>query len=282
MSAPTTARWLRTAVQRIAVGSGRRATYLAAWTAHRARRVWTGARRWLDDGTGLGWWLRAAVLLLAVLILRKIATSVGVGIYHRIAHGGAPILCWGAVAWWAVSAHRAGADGWQPKYPAVPAAAAPPPDEEPTPQRDEPETGGPAAPPVSPVELVAAVRDVGTPHAQLKPLAEHLRTSTDAVRAAAAALGWPVKDVRMQGRSASAGLAWPPPPLPPLSGVVGAGQLADDNDDDSRGKGPGEGLRVVHTDNGLTVYDLADTHRHYGARGHWAEKPVPGTPKDGR
>jgi hypothetical protein len=75
-----------------------------------------------------------------------------------------------------------------------------------------------------------------TPHAQLKPLAEHLGTTTDAVRATAAGLGWAVKDVRMQGRSASAGLRWDEAPSPeqayPSPGVVGAGQPADDNDDD--------------------------------------------------
>ena len=80
------------------------------------------------------------------------------------------------------------------------------------------------------------MREVGTPHAQLKPLAEHLRTTTDAVRAAAAGMGWAVKDVRMQGRSASAGLRWDEVPSPeqayPDPGVVGAGQLADDDNDD--------------------------------------------------
>jgi len=273
VSGPSTVQWLRAAVSRIAVGSGRRATYLAAWAVHRARRVWGGARGWLDEGAGLGWWLRAGLLLAVAAVLRKIATAIGVGIYHRVADGGAPVLCWGAAAWWTVSAYRAGADGWTPKRPAAPE---PEPaaenqagqQEQPAPQ--QPPTGPPS---VSAVALVAAVRDIGTPNAQLVPLAEHLGTTTDAVRATAAELGWPVKDVRMAGRSSTAGLRWDEvpltPPADPRSGVVGAGQPADDNDDDTE-KGPfREGLRVEPIgQSGSVVYDPAETIRHHQVRGH--------------
>lgn len=249
MSAPTTVDWLRTAVHRIAVGSGRRAAYLAAWVVHRARRVWRSATSWLGEGEGIGWALRLAVLVGAAAVLRKILTAVAVGLYERAASGGAPWLLWGAALGWVVSAYRAGADGWTPKRPANPGdraaseSAEEQPaertDSEPTPPAAEQAPAGP--PPVSPVALVAAVRDIGTPHAQLKPLAEHLGTTTDAVRAAAAGMGWTVKDVRMAGRSSTAGLRWdevPPLPSPdPSWGVVGAGQAADDNDDDTGGRG---------------------------------------------
>lgn len=275
MTAPTTVQWLRTAVHRVAVGSQRRSLYLAAWTIHRGRAVWRRARGWLAEGEGVGWLLRVAVLLAAAALLRKIATAVGLGIYHRVEHGGAPWLMWGAAAFWVVSAYRAGADGWQPRRPAIPVKAA---DSERTPAVEpdgdseeavaEVPAPAPAPPPISPVELVAAVRDIGTPHAQLKPIAEHLRTTTDAVRAAAAGMGWTVKDVRMAGRSSTQGLRWDEvpllPPTEPLPGVVGAGQPADDNDDDSDEKEPGKGVRVVRTDDGVTVYDLADTHRRRG------------------
>lgn len=277
MSAPSTVQWLRTAVHRIAVGSGRRATYLAAWILHRGRSIWARATGWLGEGEGIGWLLRLAVLLALGAILRKILTAVAVGLYGRAADGGAPWLLWGAAAWWIVSAYRAGADGWKPKRPAAPEAPATDeqaptaPEGGPGKEEQAPAVEQPKAPPVSPVALVAAVRDIGTPHAQLKPLAEHLGTTTDAVRAAAAVQGWPVKDVRMQGRSASAGLRWdevPHLPLPdPSPGVVGAGQVADDNDDDRPGEGQEKGLRVVAIgQGGMVVHRLAEMVRHHSLR----------------
>lgn len=271
MSTPSTVQWLRTAVHRIGVGSGRRATYLAAWTLHRGHRLWTRATGWLGEGEGIGWLLRLATLLGLAAILRKIAGTGALGIYHRVEQGGAPWLMWGAAASWIVSAYRAGAKDWKPKRPAAPVPAGEeqeqaPPDEAPGETEKPAAVEQPKTPPVSPVALVAAVRDVGTPHAQLKPLAEHLGTTTDAVRAAAGGIGWPVKDVRMEGRSSSAGLRWDDCPSPttlaPSPGVVGAGQAADDNDDDRPGEGHGEGLRVVKTDSGQTVFDLAELHRY--------------------
>lgn len=129
----------------------------------------------------------------------------------------------------------------------------------------------PGPPPVFPVELVAAVRDIGTPNAQLVPLAEHLGTTTDEVRAAAQRMAWAVKDVRMAGRSASAGLRWDECPSPdevyPSPNVVGAGQPADDNDDDSEDGGSEKGLRVVPLGyEARIIYDPADTIRHHQVR----------------
>ncbi|WP_327671847.1 MULTISPECIES: hypothetical protein [unclassified Streptomyces] len=261
MKAPSTMQWIRRAGQRLSTGSGRLATHLATRALGTGRRLWDRCRTWLAEVSGVAWLVRVAVLLGVAWILQKIAAVLAVGLARTVADGGAPWLMWGAALVWIVAAYRCGRPGWTPK---------PTPDEE-TPGTDEeavPTGRAPAEwPPISPVALVAAVRDVGTPHAQLKPLAEHLRTTTDAVRAAAAAQGWPVKDVRMQGRSASAGLAWPPPELPPLDDVVGAGQRADDNDDDTSEEGPEKGLRVVRTESGLTVYDLADRHRRRGTVG---------------
>jgi hypothetical protein len=271
VSAPSTVQWLRTAVHRVAVGSQRRALYLAAWTVHRARAGWDRARGWLAEGEGLGWLLRAAVLLGLAALLRKVGTAVLLGIWHRVEDGGAPWLMWTAAVCWTVSAYRAGAEDWEPKRPAIPTEGQAQPEpaadtEKGTVERTPGVTlSAPGAPPVSSVELVAAVRDIGTPHAQLKPLAEHLRTTTDAVRAAAAGVSWPVKDVRMQGRSASAGLRLDDCPSPedayPLSDVVGAGQPADDNDDDCLGEGVRKGLDVRRTATGQTMYDLAEKHR---------------------
>lgn len=269
MKAPTLMQWIRTAGQRLSTGSGRLATHLAARLLERGRHIWDRGRAWLAEASGVAWLLRLAVLLAAAWILRKIVTALAGGLSRTVADGGAPWLLWGAAAAWITGAYRCGHPNWKPK---------PRPADEPESSRGE-ETPAPATeqtplgpPSVSPVALVAAVRDIGTPHAQLKPLAEHLFTTTDAVRAAAAAQGWPVKDVRMQGRSASAGLRWDECPAPrptyPSPGIVGAGQRPDDNDDDSSEERPEEGLRVVRTDSGLTVYDLADTHRRRGTVGH--------------
>ncbi|MER8030690.1 hypothetical protein ABTZ78_17225 [Streptomyces bauhiniae] len=269
MSAPTTMQWLRTAAHRVSVGSGRRATYLATWTLHRAHRIWQRATGWLAQGEGFGWVLRAAVLVGIAAVVRKVAVALVTGIYARVAHGGERWLLWGAATWWVVSAYRAGAEDWQPKRAAAPGKGAEPGKEKVASEDSASEaTPAPAGPPVvSPVGLVAAVRDIGTPHAQLVPIAEYLRTTTDAVRATAAAMGWPVKDVRMTGRSASAGLRWDEVPSPdqvyPLPGVVGAGQPADDDNDDAPEEGPREGVRVVRSETGVTIYDLADTHRFH-------------------
>jgi hypothetical protein len=257
--------WIRQAGQRISTGSGRLATLLAGRTAHRVRAVWQRARGWLGESSGLAWVLRAAILLGAAAVLRKVVVAVAAGVYLRVESGAWAWLLWVAAGLWIVAAYRCGRDGWEPKRPAVPDT------DEQLPAEEEPATAvesSPGPPPVSPVALVAAVRDIGTPHAQLKPLAEHLGTTTDAVRAAAAGIGWPVKDVRMEGRSSSAGLRWDDCPSPtilaPSSTVVGAGQPADDNDDDTGGEGPEKGVRVVRTNGGLIVYDLADRHRRRG------------------
>ncbi|MEV6803157.1 hypothetical protein [Streptomyces sp. NPDC051132] len=269
MSAPTTAQWLRAAVDRVAVGSSRLATHRARRAVQWLRRTVQRTRAWVGEASGVDKVIRLAPLALAALILRVVGVRLAERVYDRIESGAWWWLLAAGSAAWVVAAYRAGRDGWQPK----PAPAAVPAGDEGAPAEAGqpapaagPDPAGP--PPVSPVALAAAVRDIGTPHAQLKPLAEHLGVSTDAVRAAAAGMGWPVKDVRMTGRSASAGLRWDevpsPPPLDPSPGVVGAGQRADDNDDDGGREDPREGIAVRRTDGGLVIYDLADTHRRRG------------------
>ncbi|MFF9215604.1 hypothetical protein [Streptomyces viridosporus] len=271
MSAPSTMQWIRQAAQRLSTGSVRLALHLTAQAIDRGRRIWRGAAGWLGEGTGFGWWLRLAVLLAAAALLRKIVTAIAVSVYLRVESGAAPVLAWGAAGIWVVAAYRCGRDDWEPSAPKQLAGG----EQLPADVATETEPAAeevPAGPlPVSPVALIAAVRDIGTPHAQLKPIADHLGTTTDAVRAAAAGLGWPVKDVRMAGRSASAGLRWDeaptPPPTDPSPAVVGAGQPADDNDDDTGEEGPREGIDVRRTNGGLIIYDLADTHRRRGTVG---------------
>ncbi|MFF9002631.1 hypothetical protein ACF1GW_35590 [Streptomyces achromogenes] len=271
MSAPTTAQWLRTAVDRVAVGSTRLAAYRGGRLIRGARSRYKRIRAWVGESRGFDKWLRVALLVGAALVARAVGVALARWAYDRIQSGAWWHLLVAAALAWTSAAYRAGRADWQPTPDPAPADVAPDGDEEADAAGEQPEPTeqAPAGPPpVSPDELVAAVRDIGTPHAQLKPLADHLGTTTDAVRAAARRMGWAVKDVRMAGRSSAAGLrgdeAPSPPPAEPLPGVVGAGQPADDNDDDTDGEGPGEGVRVVRTDGGLIIYDLADTHRRRG------------------
>jgi hypothetical protein len=269
MTAPTTMQWIRTAGQRLSTGSGRLATHLLARAIGGVRTVWRRATGWLGEASGLSWLLRLAVLLALAAILRKIVTAVAVGLYARVEAGSAPWLMWGAASLWVIAAYRCGRDDWTPK------ARTAEPSESSEEQPDEPavEAPAPAGPPsVSPAELAAAVAAIGTPHAQLRPLAEHLGTTTDAVRAAAAGMGWPVKDVRMAGRSSTAGLradeAPPLPPTAPSDGVVGAGQPADDNDDDTSREGVREGVwKEPIGQSAFILRDPAETVRHHSVRG---------------
>lgn len=270
MSAPTTAQWLRAAADRVCVGSARLAADRGGRLIRSLRTRYTRTRAWVGESSGFDKVLRVALLVGVALLARAIGVAVARWAYHRIQSGAWwPLLVAATVAW-LVAAYRAGRTDWKPTPAPAPADAALGGDDEADEDQPEPaaEQTPAGPPPVSPVALVAAVRDVGTPHAQLKPLAEHLGTTTEVVRAAAAGMGWPVKDVRMQGRSSSAGLRWddlpPLPPADPSPGVVGAGQPADDNDDDTGGEGPEKGVRVVRTNGGLIVYDLADTHRRRG------------------
>ncbi len=278
MNTPTTVQWLRTACVRVYAGSGRLATHYAARTAQAGQRRFHSIKEWLASSTGLKWLAKAALLVGAAWILRKIVTKVGGGLFERL-HSGATWLLWPAAALWILAAYRAGHPDWKPTQ--APAEPEPVPEPEPAAEdgQEQPaETAATPAPapsvpqPPSPTELIAAVRDIGTPHAQLVPLATHLRTTTDAVRAAAGAMGWTVKDVRMAGRSSTHGLRWDEVPSPeqgyPFSTVVGAGQRADDDNDDSNQEGPREGIDVRRTDYGQAVYDLAEQQRIRGTASH--------------
>ncbi|MFC8515499.1 hypothetical protein [Streptomyces sp. NPDC057257] len=264
MSDPTTMQWIRCAAGRVSTGSGRLVVLLARRVVEFGRRRYQGLAGWVGKSSGLWRLAKVALLLFVASRLRLILVAVGERAAAHVHSGAAGPLLFTAAGLWLVAAYRAGRDGWEPKERPEPKLGEEPPGDVTTPQALSLEK----ASPLSPAELVAAVRDIGTPHAQLKPLAEHLGTTTDAVRAAAAGMAWAVKDVRMAGRSASAGLRWDEAPSPaeahPVSGVVGAGQAADDNDDDAPGEGTGERFRVVPIGvEGRIVYDARDTVRRH-------------------
>jgi hypothetical protein len=233
VTAPTTREWLRAAVDRVSVGSQRLATRSIGRVV---RGVSSRFGRW-------SWWVQLPLAYVALLRGPVVLARIGDRVHERVASGAWTGVLTVTTVLWIVAAYRVGRN--EEASPTVDVEPGEVDEEQPEPALGQSPVGRPA---VTPVALVAAVRDIGTPHAQLKPLAQHLLTTTDAVRAAAAELGWPVKDVRQDGRSSSAGLRWDECPSPesiyPLSDDVGAGQPADDNDDDSGKEGVRKGVRV--------------------------------------
>lgn len=254
MSAPTTGQWLRTAAQRISCGSGRLCTLIARRVIGRgAQRVGTwkeSVADWLGEVTGIAWLVRLALLAGVALIARKILLAVGRSIGHAHAPEG---IMWILTAAWLIAAYRIGHPDWQPK----PETDQPPasetedaPDED---AKDEPAAEPPTRPaPPTLDQLRAARAAIGTPHAHVAALAEHLGTTTDLVREGLAAAQIPVGPVRMKGRGSSTGVRGeflPAPPGPSSAtpaGVVAAGQPANnDNNNASTVERPVEGMLIV-------------------------------------
>ncbi|MET9954227.1 hypothetical protein ABZ135_22125 [Streptomyces sp. NPDC006339] len=104
------------------------------------------------------------------------------------------------------------------------------------PPADEETAGTRTGPTVD--ELAHALHEIGTPHAHVAALADHLGITADATRAALTEAGIPTEPCRMKGRGSSTGVKaehFPPLPSPasdPPVGVVAAGQ--NDNNNTSR------------------------------------------------
>ncbi|MFK0140694.1 hypothetical protein [Streptomyces murinus] len=236
MTAPTTMQWLRTAVDRVAVGSSRLALHSARRTAQRARTAFQRSRGWVGDSKNTAdKLLRLALLLGAAALTRKIGTKIGMWAYHRLESGAWSWLLWATAITWTIAAYRTGRDDWTPKGTA-------PADEEPAedqPDTDEPETATESAPAGPPLPTIADLRvslaKVGTPHAHVAVLATDLGTTPDRVREALDKQEIPVEPVRMQGRGTSTGVKGGPAAHPALTprpadvAVVAAGQPGNNN-----------------------------------------------------
>lgn len=262
---PGTMQWLRRAAHRISCGSGRLAWLLGRRISRtgvtHTRRIWRGVWAWLGEASGFDWLLRAAILTAGAALLRHFAPGVG-HLALRILDAASNFM-WPLAAVWVIATYRIGHPDWKPKV------------ETSTDETREAEPGddpaaeqAPAGPPLpSPADLVAAVRQIGTPHAHLTALAARLGTTTERVREAAAAAGLTVTDVRMNGRPSTGlrGDALPPLPSPgPAGGVVGAGQPAN-NDNNNADEDPAQkGLRVERIGlAGTVAYDPNETIRHH-------------------
>lgn len=231
MSTPTTMQWIRHALQRLGTGSVRLALHLAARTAHGARTTWQRATGWLNEGTGLGWVARLAVLLAAAALARKLLITIAGALYERIHAGAAPGLMFGAAGVWVVAAYRCGRDGWQPKH----RPTTVPQDEQAAPQETAAEQAPAGPPPPTLQQLHAALQRVGTPHAHIAVLAADLEVSPERVREALARHDVAVETVRMRGRGASTGIKSDalPAPTAPTDGVVAAGQPANNDNNNA-------------------------------------------------
>ncbi|MGW1814086.1 hypothetical protein ACWCQM_11070 [Streptomyces sp. NPDC002125] len=240
MSDQTTAQWLRTAVDRIAVGSSRICLICARQLAQKLRvkgqAWWQGATGWLGEAEGLNWVFRAALLLGMALALRKVGAGAIVCLGSVVQSPAARLLLWPASAVWIITAYRIGHPDWRPKT-TTPADDSAEPEQAQAQQDAEAEqtTITPEAPPLSPLDVCEAVWRVGTPHAHLAVLAEELGTTADRVREVLAAKGIPVEPVRMKGRGSSTGVKAGhfPTPATPSVGVVAAGQPT--NNDNNNG-----------------------------------------------
>jgi hypothetical protein len=115
-------------------------------------------------------------------------------------------------------------------------------------------------------ELCESLARVGTPHAHIAVLAHDLGTTPERVREALDACGVQVEAVRMQGRGSSTGVKGDalPTPRSTLGGVVGAGQPANNDNNNDPGDPSEKGLRVQPIGQaGTLINNPADAVRHH-------------------
>ncbi|MGW2708676.1 hypothetical protein ACWC4J_06740 [Streptomyces sp. NPDC001356] len=251
-AAPTTMQWIRTAAQRISVGSGRLTLLIARRITRRGAarlQAWgRGVTGWLGQAAGLEWLFRLGCLIGLGLVARRVLLAVSGGILDR-ADAVASLLMWPAALVWLVVAYRIGQDDWRP--------AGEPDKVEQQPLAEQPEPG-PDPEPVQPAEqplptreeLAEALARVGTPHAHIAVLADDLRVPAEQVRAALDRHGVRVEPVRMRGRGSSTGIkagSLPAPPPPPV-GVVAAGESANNDNNNASTVRTREGLLIITDD----------------------------------
>jgi hypothetical protein len=235
VSAPTTVEWLRAAVARVGVGSGRLGVHLGRRTVARARTWYEGLRDWVRPASGFDKGFRLGLLLGALLIVRKIATGIGRWAYHRIESGAWGPVLFLAAGMWIVVAYRVGRPGWKPKQRQAEAAPEAGPEDGEGPAEEAPAVSveKPLLPGLS--DLRIALARVGTPHAHLAVLAADIGTTAERVRESLEKWQIPVEAVRMQGRGTSTGVKGGDAVHPALAlrpedaAVVAAGQPSNNS-----------------------------------------------------
>lgn len=219
---------LAPAAARLRTGTARayraRAARITAWAAAGRRPDLEGWQ------AALGSWLRLGLVAAA-----------GYGAYWACRTW--PWLMWLAAVWLLLTAWRAGRPDREPA--AVPGGERPGKVEEQPAAEGE---AGPVAPAPAPPApgpsldtVLAAARELGTPHVHLAAIEAHIKAPRGSVRPVLVEAGIRIKDVRMDGRGSSTGVrgADIPPPATPLGdaavGVVGAGQGANNNTNNADG-----------------------------------------------
>lgn len=222
---------------------------LAEGSRRTYRRLTTGTGTWVAAGRrdDLNGWKAALGPALRTALLLGLAYGA-----WRVARGW-PWLMWVAAAGWLLTAWRAGA-------PSRKVAADP--EETPAPGPGD-RAGEPPAPqaPAGPTleAVLAAARELGTPHVHLAAIEAHLKAPRGTVRPVLAGAGIPITDVRMHGRGTSTGLRDADIPAPaglspaPVVDVVGAGQGANNNNNNGITVEGGEALTIIR-DLTETVY----------------------------
>lgn len=248
--APTTKAWLRTAADRISIGS----TRLAARTLSRTiRSVRTRVSTW-------PWWVQLPLAYVALFKGPALLARVGDRIHERVESGAWSGVLTALALLWIVVAYRAGGD--QPE-----------PDGQAPGDSDEAADEEAAAEPPLPllVDLRISLARVGTPHAHLAALATDLATTPERVREALAKYDIPVQAVRMQGRGTSTGVKGDTHPAlrPSPEDVVAAGQPSNNNSNNTPTAPLQKGSRVEHIGHGgRLVHNPADPVRHHQVGDH--------------
>lgn len=230
MSAPTTVQWLRTAADRVSVGSRR----IVARTVGRVLRA-VGSRF-----GGWPWWVQLGLAYVALLRGPALLAGVGDRVHERVESGAWSSGLTVSAVLWVVAAYRVG--GWEPKE--RPTEPEPETVDDEAADVAEPEPvveDAPVGPPLPSLpDLRISLLRIGTPHAHITALADDLATTPERVREALAQWGVPVEPVRMKGRpSSSTGVKGGPAvhpalaPRPEDDAVVAAGQPA--NNDNNNG-----------------------------------------------
>ncbi|MER6607365.1 hypothetical protein ABT282_15985 [Streptomyces sp. NPDC000927] len=114
----TTTQWVRTAGNRIAVGTNRICLICARRAAMKAvakGRAWAaGVKEWLAESEGIAWLVKIGMLAVGALILRKIAIGGVTGLGYLAQSDAWRVLLWPAGAIWLIAAYRVGHPDWTP------------------------------------------------------------------------------------------------------------------------------------------------------------------------
>jgi hypothetical protein len=231
VTAPTTREWLRTAADRVSIGSRRLL----------ARSIGRAVKAVIERISRLRWWVQLGLAYVSLLRGPAMLAQVGDRVHERVESGAwSGFLTVSAIVWIA-AAYRAGRGDARPPQPldAEPKSEPGQGDSAEEPELDvEQAPAGPRLPALP--DLRRSLLRIGTPHAHITALADDLSTTPERVREALAKWDVPVEPVRMKGRpSSSTGVKGGPAVHPALApraedvAVVAAGGAANNDNNNA-------------------------------------------------